>query len=483
MADVFISYSRTDKGYARLVATTLEAEGISVWWDSDLVPGDEYDAEIERQIATAKCVLVIWSRESVKSRWVRSEATAGDDRKILIPVAKEPVRLPLAFRLLQTEDLSNWQGERDAEAWQRVLFQVRALLGLPLDLSDRSKQDDANKPIGGQVVLRSSIAPLAAIAVLVVVLVIWGQRSNSFAVALGLALLAFFLFRFAEHDLSPHMKALATRWLLPQDGQFSVNTPEAFNYLFEAVFGRRHFTAECFVRSTLISAAFLTIILVLSMLRFGYVIHGPSAIIAIFLFGFIVNPLGDYIALFKTRILLQRYKAGMNIIPIILIDIVGIFLIFITAISVSAIIIYGIIDLTGGISVVRNEPCLSFNGYLDAVWKSVALAIHQPIIDFFGQDSTTCGLPKDDLGGRILLYSSFLTMFMTSLWLWIALLLSPIIRFLVWSRGTGLTFIGFIFDVHNAPFAAMGYLSAFLILVCGALVWGAGEVAAAVRSV
>jgi hypothetical protein len=359
---------------------------------------------------------------------------------------------------------------------------VSALLGLPVDISAPSPQGDSSKSVGSHVVLRSSVAPLAAIAVLIVVSVIWGQRSNSFAVALGLALLAFFLFRLAEHDLSPHMKALARRWLLPQSGQFSVNTPEGFNYLFEAVFGRRHFSAECFVRSTLISAAFLTIILVLSMLRFGYVIRGPSTVIAIFLFGFIVNPLGDYVALFKTRILLQRYKAGTSIIPIILIDIVGIFAIFVAAISVSAIVIYGIIDLTGGISIVRDEPCLSFNGYLDAVWKSVSLAIHQPIIDFFGQGSTSCGLPHDDIGGRILLYSSFLTMFMTSLWLWIALLLSPIIRLLVWSRGTGLTFIGFVFDVHNAPFAAMGYLSAFLILVCGALVWGAGEVAAAIKS-
>jgi TIR domain len=490
MADVFLSYSRLDREHAKLVATTLEAEQISVWWDSELHPGETFDAEIENQITEAKCVLVIWTTNSVKSKWVRSEASEGDDRQILIPVKKEPVRLPLAFRLIQTEDLTNWHGEREAQSWQRVILQVRALAGMPIDAADPfPKRETEEPPPFRPMVLRSSVAPLGAIAVLIAVLAIWGLKGGAgLAVALGLAALAFLLFRLAEHDLSPHMKALARRWLLPQEGQFRVNTAEAFNYIFEAVFGRTHFSAECFVRSTLISTAFLAIIILISILIFGDTVHHtPSSIINGFLFGFIVNPIGDYVALLKTRLLLRRYKAGVGIVPIICIDVVGICLIFISVISIAIAILYGLSYLTGGLSqltkgasyVAGGEQCLNFTGYLGAITQTINLVLQQPLIDFFSSGSTACRFPQGD---RVLLYSAFLTMFMTSLWLWIALLFSPIIRFLVWSRMTGLTFIGFVFDVHNAPFAAMGYLSAFLILVVGALMWGATEVIAAVTA-
>jgi hypothetical protein len=44
------------------------------------------------------------------------------------------------------------------------------------------------------------------------IMVLWGQRAAwSLATAVALAALAFMLFRLAEHDLSPQMKALARR--------------------------------------------------------------------------------------------------------------------------------------------------------------------------------------------------------------------------------------------------------------------------------
>ena len=36
LADVFISYARSDEAVARRLAKTLEAAGIDVWWDADL---------------------------------------------------------------------------------------------------------------------------------------------------------------------------------------------------------------------------------------------------------------------------------------------------------------------------------------------------------------------------------------------------------------------------------------------------------------
>jgi hypothetical protein len=477
MADVFLSYSRIDRPSAKLIAEGLEAEGISVWWDPDLQPGEVFDSEIERQIEAARCVIVVWSQNSISSKWVRSEASVGDERRILIPVIIEQVRLPIAFKLIQTEDLSQWAGEREAESWQRVVLQVRALLGMPDDTTRPGGMDEPDKTTARTgVVMRSSVAPVAVLTVSGLAYTIWEQStaSSSLAVALGLALLAFLFFRFAEYDLSPHMKALAERWLLPRIGQFKVDTPEALNHLFEAIFGRRHFTTECFVKSTLLSAAFFTIIIFLASLLFlDQIDWRPSSLIVIFFFGFFVNALGDYVALLKTRLLLRAYKAGWSILPIILVDVVGILAIFAAATTVAVILIYGIYQVTGA------HRFSGWQDYFDAVRTAVNEVLQQPLMEVPGYDP---GVKRYALPEKILLYSAFLTMSMTSLWLWIALLLSPIIRVLVWSSSTGLTVVGFIFDVHNAPFAAMGYLSAFVILLLGTLQWGVSKVVAAIAS-
>src|SRR5262249_53535861 len=141
------------------------------------------------------------------------------------------------------------------------------------------------------VVLQSTVAPLAALMALGAALTIWGQRATwSLAVALALAALAFMLFRLAERDLSPQMKPLARRWLLPRLGHAKVDTAEAFNHLFEAVFGQRHFTAECFVKSTVISVVFFHIIVFIGGLIFlDQLDWRPSSLIVIFFFGFFVN--------------------------------------------------------------------------------------------------------------------------------------------------------------------------------------------------
>src|SRR5690349_18283432 len=86
MADIFISYKRENKNQAALLAEKLQASGFTVWWDHDLLGGDDFDVVIAKQIAEAKAVIVIWSAESVHSRYVKDEASKALRRNILIPV-------------------------------------------------------------------------------------------------------------------------------------------------------------------------------------------------------------------------------------------------------------------------------------------------------------------------------------------------------------------------------------------------------------
>src|SRR5438045_5935700 len=77
VSDVFVSYAREDQDKARLLAGALAAQGWSVWWDRHIPLGKSFDRVIEEEIASAKCVVVLWSRHSVDSDWVRSEAEEG----------------------------------------------------------------------------------------------------------------------------------------------------------------------------------------------------------------------------------------------------------------------------------------------------------------------------------------------------------------------------------------------------------------------
>ena len=109
MAEVFISYATEDRPRAKALAETLELRGWSVWWDKKIPLGQSFDTVIEDAIAAANCVVVLWTRSSVRSEWVRSEASEGKRRGILVPVFLEQVDAPLAFRLLNGADLSAWE--------------------------------------------------------------------------------------------------------------------------------------------------------------------------------------------------------------------------------------------------------------------------------------------------------------------------------------------------------------------------------------
>src|SRR5579864_2508862 len=108
MADIFISYASQDRDRAKTLADALAARGSSVWWDRVIPPGRLFDEVIEEALDAARCVVVLWSKASVASSWVRAEAAEAMHRKILVPVLIEHVRIPLEFRRLQAADLSQW---------------------------------------------------------------------------------------------------------------------------------------------------------------------------------------------------------------------------------------------------------------------------------------------------------------------------------------------------------------------------------------
>jgi adenylate cyclase len=105
MADVFVSYARSDKHRVAPIVRAIEDAGWSVWWDPAISPGQEFDARISDELSNASVILVVWTPTSVASRWVRGEAREGADRNVLVPVRFEKAQLPIDVRALQTIDL------------------------------------------------------------------------------------------------------------------------------------------------------------------------------------------------------------------------------------------------------------------------------------------------------------------------------------------------------------------------------------------
>ena len=129
MTDVFISYANEDRDRAEKLASAFTAMGWSVWWDRKIVTGQAFDQAIERELETAKSVVVLWSRHSIASEWVKNEAAVASERGVLVPATIESVKLPLEFRRKQTADLTGWNGESSHSGFQAVCEGVVSTIG------------------------------------------------------------------------------------------------------------------------------------------------------------------------------------------------------------------------------------------------------------------------------------------------------------------------------------------------------------------
>jgi hypothetical protein len=100
LGKIFISHTAADKPFVRRLARRLEKAHFQVWLDEhDLIAGDPLPESIGKALQAAKVILVVVSKASVASKWLRYELNVATERMIkgecrVIPVVIDETSLP-----------------------------------------------------------------------------------------------------------------------------------------------------------------------------------------------------------------------------------------------------------------------------------------------------------------------------------------------------------------------------------------------------
>jgi WD40 repeat protein len=133
VADVFISYAREDREFARRLVDALTQRGRESWIDwKDIEPSEEWWRAITEASDAANAIIFICSPDSLASEVCQRElAYAAGQHKRLIPVvAREIEGLPAPVELAQL----NYVFLRDQDDWDEGIAKLIRALDLDLEL-------------------------------------------------------------------------------------------------------------------------------------------------------------------------------------------------------------------------------------------------------------------------------------------------------------------------------------------------------------
>ena len=150
MHDIFLSYASEDRARASELASTLEEQGWNVWWDRTILPGKTFDRVIESELNAATCVIVLWSKISVESQWVRAEAGDALNKGRLIPALLEDAEIPLVFRQIQAASLLDWTGDPEHAGFIQLTRAIREFVSPALPNASNPATGDPTSNLTGK---------------------------------------------------------------------------------------------------------------------------------------------------------------------------------------------------------------------------------------------------------------------------------------------------------------------------------------------
>ncbi len=152
MADIFMSYTRADAERVGPLAAALEERGFSVFWDTEVLPGQLWRDVIHDELVEASCVIVVWSEGSIRSRWVGEEASEALEAGKLLPVLLDGTLPPFGFRAVEAANLSEWTPGTTNPEFENLVNAVTRIVAAAAPAVDigtapvESSDDDVGEP-------------------------------------------------------------------------------------------------------------------------------------------------------------------------------------------------------------------------------------------------------------------------------------------------------------------------------------------------
>ena len=105
MPRVFLCHSSKDKEFVERIALQLKEARLDVWYDNwEILIGDSIIEKIQDGIERSDFLVIVLSKSSVRSKWVRKEIGAGLDKEIkrkgafVLPLLLENCNIPPLLR-------------------------------------------------------------------------------------------------------------------------------------------------------------------------------------------------------------------------------------------------------------------------------------------------------------------------------------------------------------------------------------------------
>ena len=131
----FISYSTKDQEFADLLHSQLQSKGARVWLATeDLKIGDRFRARIDEAIRLYDQLLLVLSKDSVKSPWVGTEVEAAFEkerklkRTVLFPIRLDDAVMeteePWAAEIRRTRHIGDFRKWKDHDEYQKAFARL-----------------------------------------------------------------------------------------------------------------------------------------------------------------------------------------------------------------------------------------------------------------------------------------------------------------------------------------------------------------------
>ena len=259
------------------------------------------------------------------------------------------------------------------------------------------------------------------------------------------------LFELGERFASQRAKDALSKWLVSFDVRRSAALPDDTPELFERIFGERHFTLKCFIRSAAFSVGTMAFISTLLMLIYPEEASEmmdellPYQTRVAFALWLLWSILIDYVSLFKTRVILRalmRIRLILVAITILVIDFM----------------FYSIIYAVGAFVMIRISMYF--------MPEVLALQLSSNIfVDFVKWLSDAFALPLcPDRTRAVWDFIFFWSGFAPSIWMWLYVLALFVTRGLLRSERI-VSWLRWALPVETNPFRSIGAAAATLAFI------------------